>query len=317
MATFAKSTFNAARYAAVRPTYPPSLFQLITGFHRANPEAQWKTVVDLGCGTGQATSVLVRDSPFERVIAVDPSQKMLSEARSGNVGPESSSLKYVQATAETLLEKMPELEGQVDMITSGQAAHWFQYPQVYDHLKRLLRPQSGSFTFWGYSQFRFSGRQGLTPLIQEYCQGNDPKTSLGPHWERPGRTIVDTHFDTIPMPTKEDGFGEVKRVWYALPHHESGPEVENHPTIMKKLTTWQELELYLRTFSALHTFHEQNPEDKQLRLEETNGAYHEKEGDIAQRFLGRCQSLLKAEGGDVPTSIEIEWPLSIFMARRL
>jgi len=313
MATFAKATFNAARYASVRPTYPTPLYDLVFGFHGANGAPQAGTAVDLGCGTGQVTSELI--PKFERVIAVDPSTKMLDQARD-TLGQEISKLSYVQATAETLLEKMPELEGQVDMITAAQAAHWFKYPQVYASLKRILRPKTGTFAFWGYSEFRFTRWHSLTRLIQEYSGGNDPKISLGPHWEQPGRTIVDSHFDTIQMPTREDGFSEVKRVWYALPHHQSGPGVENHPTMLKKATTWEGLESYLRTFSALHTFLEQNPEEKQLRIQGGNGLYKEDEGDVAQRFLGRCQATLREEGIEFEDEVEIEWPLSVILARR-
>jgi ubiquinone/menaquinone biosynthesis C-methylase UbiE len=313
MATFAKSTFNAARYASVRPTYPTPLYDLVLGFHGSNPGAQRRVAVDLGCGTGQVTVELM--PKFDRVIAVDPSVKMLEQARDA-LSSEGSNVEYVQATTETLLDKMPDLEGQVNFLTAAQAAHWFKYPSVYAALKRLLRPQTGTFAFWGYSEFRFSRWQTLTPLIREYSQGKDPKTSLGPHWE-PGRTIVDSLFDTIPMPTREDGFSEVKRIWYALPHHESGPDVENHPTMLKKQTTWEGLESYLRTFSSLHTFHEQNPEDKQRQIQGGNGRYGTEEGDVAQRFMGRCQAALQSEGIEFGEEVEIEWPLAVFMARRV
>ncbi len=29
-------------------------------------------------------------------------------------------------------------------------------------------------------------------------QGSDPKNSIGPYWERPGRTILDNHLVAIP-----------------------------------------------------------------------------------------------------------------------
>src|ERR1700753_2744167 len=123
MATFAKSTFNAARYASIRPTYPPQLFDLVFNFHGAHPGARWSTAVDLGCGTGQVTSELV--PRFERVLGADPSAKMLGQAKEA-VGS-SGKIEFVQASTETLVEKMPELAGNVDLMTAGQAAHWFTY----------------------------------------------------------------------------------------------------------------------------------------------------------------------------------------------
>jgi trans-aconitate 3-methyltransferase len=314
MTTFSKVTFNVVRYASVRPTYPLQLYDLVFNYHNNHAETQWNIAIDLGCGTGQVTRELA--PRFERVIAVDPSTKMLEQAREA-LGKEFKNVEFVQATAETLLEKAPELEEQVDMITGAQAAHWFQYPKVYTSLKRLLRPQIGTFIFWGYSEFRFTHWQQLTKMIREYSQGSDPETSLGPHWERPGRTIVDSHFDTIPMPTKEDGFRDVRKVWFTLPHYTSGEDVETHPTILKKKTNWEGLEQYLRTFSSLHTFHECYPEDKRLRVRDLEGVYRPNEGDIAQRFLGRCQDVLRNDGVLMEDEVEIEWPLSIFMAIRL
>ena len=52
----------------------------------------------------------------------------------------------------------------------------------------------------GYSEFRLTRYPSATPLINNYAQGSDPAESLGPHWERPGRTIVDEHLTAIPDP---------------------------------------------------------------------------------------------------------------------
>ena len=52
MATFSKASFDSARYAAARPTYPRQLFDAVLQYHARSPAAQWHTAVDLGCGTG-------------------------------------------------------------------------------------------------------------------------------------------------------------------------------------------------------------------------------------------------------------------------
>lgn len=52
MATFGKASYNAAKYAAIRPTYPRQLFSLVFQYHERSPGARWDTAVDLGCGTG-------------------------------------------------------------------------------------------------------------------------------------------------------------------------------------------------------------------------------------------------------------------------
>ncbi len=60
MATFASVTFNTARYAAARPTYPKQLYEFIFDYHRGHPAAQFETAVDLGCGTGKYSIVAFR-----------------------------------------------------------------------------------------------------------------------------------------------------------------------------------------------------------------------------------------------------------------
>lgn len=53
MATYAKATYNAAKYASSRPTYPRQLFEAVFGFHEQGAKARWNTAVDLGCGPGE------------------------------------------------------------------------------------------------------------------------------------------------------------------------------------------------------------------------------------------------------------------------
>jgi hypothetical protein len=52
MTTFAKASFNAAKYASIRPTYPKVLYDTIFAYHARNLKASWDLAVDLGCGTG-------------------------------------------------------------------------------------------------------------------------------------------------------------------------------------------------------------------------------------------------------------------------
>lgn len=68
----------------------------------------------------------------------------------------------------------------------------------------------------GYSEFRLAKYPTVTPLIHEYSQGSDPANSLGPHWERPGRTILDEHFLAIPDPNTiiSDAFRDFTRIFF-------------------------------------------------------------------------------------------------------
>ena len=54
MATFAKTTFDSARYALFRPSYPRQLFDSVFRYHEQTRGARWDLAVDLGCGTGSS-----------------------------------------------------------------------------------------------------------------------------------------------------------------------------------------------------------------------------------------------------------------------
>ena len=68
--------------------------------------------------------------------------------------------------------------------------------------------------------------------------------------------------------------------------------------------TYENLENYLRSFSALHTFQEQNPEDAK-----------NPEGDVAKRFLKVLKKGIEEEGGK-PDELIIEWPMTVILAKR-
>lgn len=68
----------------------------------------------------------------------------------------------------------------------------------------------------GYSEFRLSRYPSATSLIHAYSRGSDPETSLGPHWEQPGRSILDDHFLAIPYPDAvvPGKFRDFERVYF-------------------------------------------------------------------------------------------------------
>ncbi|KAJ6617514.1 S-adenosyl-L-methionine-dependent methyltransferase [Mycena sp. CBHHK59/15] len=306
MATFAKSTYNSAIYAAFRPTYPRRLFDAVMQFHAANSKPGWDRAVDLGCGTGQATVELLHDGKrlgFQSVMGVDPSANMVQIAKESVPEQFKLGVEFRQSSAEDLSFIQ---DGTVDLVTAAQAAHWFDWGRLWPELHRILKP-GGTVAFWGYSELRLTKHPELTPLITEYSQGTDPATSLGPHWE-PGRKIVDNHLLAI-GPSAELGWTDLTRVFYTGRHHPALPAPPHEETILKKTMPWGPTGFagYLRTFSSLHRYHEAFPEDL------TRG-----DGDIATRFL---KQLMKGaglpEGEEAEKElVEVEWPLALVMVRK-
>lgn len=104
-----KVLFTAGgNYSKFRPTYPPQLFSSIFSFAE-----QWNKekslAVDIGCGTGQVTSVLANS--FEKVIGVDPSASQIGAAK------RISNVEFYQGQGENL-EMINEKS--VDLITIAQ-----------------------------------------------------------------------------------------------------------------------------------------------------------------------------------------------------
>ena len=141
MATYAKAGYNAARYAAMRPTYPQQLFDFVFRYHERDSKARWETAVDIGCGTGIIDSrscvfgaeeiighATVELKPFQRIIGVDPSKTMIEQAQK-HIQASSSpgQLEFKQANAEDLSIFEDE---SVDLITSG----WYERCPKSSHL---------------------------------------------------------------------------------------------------------------------------------------------------------------------------------------
>ncbi|GAA5843628.1 hypothetical protein JCM9279_000812 [Rhodotorula babjevae] len=208
MATFAKRSFDAAAYAASRPSYPRALLDHIVAFlDRAPPAttAAPTTLVDLGCGPGLSTFDWL-DLPssstssssshrFSRIIGVDPSPGMVAAARSilaDRATSAGQNVRFEVARGDKLSAVVDDHS--VDLVIAGQAAHWFDAPATYAELARVLKP-GGAFAFWGYGEFFFPGKPELSALIPRYSGG-----TLGPYWEQPGRSIVEDLLVPFPLP---------------------------------------------------------------------------------------------------------------------
>jgi len=333
MATFAKSTFNASVYSASRPTYPLKLFEYIFAFHsNGSNKPRWERAIDIGCGTGQATEQL---KPFQDVIGIDPSSVMLDNARTSvTTSPGTTTrFQFIQGSAEDLSQTILQPES-VDLITAAQSAHWFDWTKVWPQTHRVLR-RGGTAAFWVYAEFRLSHYPTLTPLITTYAQGSNLNTSLGPHFQRPGRTVLERHLVDVPEPSsilKDGGLEKLHRAFFCgddipsfIPH-----DAPKYPIIMHKEMTWRDLLAYFRTWSSLHTFHERFPEDKthvedarflEADLAIGSGADDLRGGDIAIRFWKDLrENALKvtpeAKVGAEDT-ILVEWPLALILTRKL
>ncbi|KAF9787974.1 S-adenosyl-L-methionine-dependent methyltransferase [Thelephora terrestris] len=299
MATFAKATFDSTRYALFRPTYPRQLFDAAFRYHDRTRGARWDLAVDLGCGTGQATVEL---TPFKRVIGIDPSEKMVEQARLAVPQNSANRIEFAQGSAEDL-SMLPD--SSVDLVIAAQSSHWFNWDKVWPEIARVLKP-SGTASIWGYGEIIIPKYPYLEPLISDYHGGPD---QLGPHWEQPGRSIVEGLLRDVPAATEvcPSAFSEFQQTFFSSPHITDVPSPL--PTILKKTMTWSDLLAYLRTSSALRNFHDKHPED-----------LARSDGNISERLLLRLiRNVEEREGCEITpekVQVQVEWPLGLLQARK-
>lgn len=159
---FSDTKFNSDNYSAYRPTYGKSLLDQLLSNHKGRTQV----AIDLGCGTGQITTTIA--GHFTKVYGFDTSAKML----------ESASLRlnidYKVGKAEAL-----SLEDEsIDLVTVGQAAHWFDSDLWFKEIARILRP-NGTLAFWSYNEAEFTDSTEASRIWNFYSHDAN---RLGPHW---------------------------------------------------------------------------------------------------------------------------------------
>lgn len=161
-------------YAQFRPGYPDGLydflFSQLTAFERA-----WD------CGTGNGQVAVKLAERFEVVLATDISEAQLSHA------PEKENIMYRVTRAEQTDLPMEFF----DLITVGQAMHWFDFEPFFAEAKRVAR--TGSWmAAWGYGLCEMEGK--MNKIIKNFYAG-----TLDTYWD-PERKHIDTAYAEIPFP---------------------------------------------------------------------------------------------------------------------
>jgi SAM-dependent methyltransferase len=142
-------------YERARPTYPDELFDdlaALTGL------GEGSRVVEVGCGTGQATVPLARRG--YSVLCVELGEGLAAAARR-NLAP-FSTVEVVHANFETWEPEQPDF----DAIVAFTAFHWVDPELRYTKAARLLR-QGGSLAVAGSLHVRRPGGDTFWADVQE------------------------------------------------------------------------------------------------------------------------------------------------------
>ncbi len=160
-----------ADYDRYRPGFPVKAVELVAPQHVG-------TALDLGAGTGKFTELL--SGRADRVIAVEPSEQMLSVLRAKM--PEVESL---VANA----ERIPLPDGAVDVVAVAQAFHWFDREPACAEISRILAPGGILGLIWNHSDPSSSWDRAAHRIAHPAVAETDGTTSTAAA-ELPGFTFV-------------------------------------------------------------------------------------------------------------------------------
>ncbi len=150
----------AERYARYRPGYPDALFETIWNeLAAARP-----LTLDVAAGTGAVTASLVAHGA--RVVAIEPALAMLERARVR------AGEKWVGGVA-ARAEALPISDGDITLVTVGQAFHWLEARAALDEFARVLVRGGRLAVFWNVVIPDDFGR-AVHDLVKDWNPNADP-----------------------------------------------------------------------------------------------------------------------------------------------
>ncbi|MES1246309.1 MAG: class I SAM-dependent methyltransferase [Actinomycetota bacterium] len=155
----------AEGYEANRPPYADAAVDWIAA------RLPLRDVVDVGAGTGKLTRQLVERGAT--VVAVEPDPEM--RAVFARVVP---GVPILDGRGEAI----PVADGSADVITVGQAFHWFERRVALEEMHRALRPGGGVAFLWN----RWNEDDPVLGRLNELLAGRRPTTDPWDDADRAG-----------------------------------------------------------------------------------------------------------------------------------
>ena len=141
MKRFFETKEIATQYSKHRLRYSDEIARCVLDHHSSTEDGyQLEFVVDVGCGSGQSTNIF---QPYcKKIIGIDVSSEQIKLAQQQN---SYDNIQYIEGTA----EKLPFMDNTVDLVVSAVAVHWFDLTQLYEEVRRVLKP-TGSLAILSY-----------------------------------------------------------------------------------------------------------------------------------------------------------------------
>ena len=196
---------NSDQYAKSRPQYPDELSAYLHDIC-VEHESAW----DCATGNGQAAVSLAKH--FSHVEATDVSAEQIEHALSH------PKVRYSVSPA----EHTPFHDQSFDLVTVATAVHWFDQPQFFREVDRVLKPNS-ILAIWGYSFFNVDSEldtvirtELLNPLHDFWASGNHQVMNGYRDLVLPFDEMLDTSSFAITVDWTMDQFLAYIRTWSAV-----------------------------------------------------------------------------------------------------
>ena len=131
---FSKAAESYDNYAKIQADVAQKLAAKLPHSHDA---ADVKTILEIGCGTGNFTSLLASRFPAAKIVALDFSLEMIAKA---NQKLHKKTIEFICAEGEEFLEKASDES--FDLIASNGSLQWFSdHDHSLKNIARILKPE--------------------------------------------------------------------------------------------------------------------------------------------------------------------------------
>lgn len=156
-------------YVRYRPNYPDAIVEEL----RAKCGLDGAVVADIGSGPGNLSKLLLPYAGFIYGVEPNPEMRLAGELALGS----SERFASVEGSAEETL--LPDAS--VDLITAGQAYHWFKPAETHREFARIIKPGGKAALVWNprltdETPFLRSYEDLLTKLVPEYRESSHTNT---------------------------------------------------------------------------------------------------------------------------------------------
>lgn len=211
---------RSTHYARYRPHYPAELFEFLASL-TAKHSLAWD------CATGSGQAAIALSAHFKRVVATDASEAQIDAA-----------ITHPGVTYQVAAAEDSQLDtGSIELITVGQALHWFDIERFFAEAERVLVSR-GVLAAWCYERCQVSDACDAV-VDRLYTE------IVGEFWP-PERRLIETGYAGIAMP---------------------GDAIESRDFHMSASWTVADMLGYLRTWSACARYRQEHGDDPVSRIE--------------------------------------------------